>query len=145
MLVLDTDLLTIIQREKGPVYERLIARLQSVLESDTVAITIVSLEEQMRGWLAFLNTMSAQQPGSVVLGYRRLHALFRDFEQRVVLDFDDAAFERYTDLKARKVRIATMDMRIAAICLANDATLLTRNVRDFEKVPALKIEDWTRD
>jgi tRNA(fMet)-specific endonuclease VapC len=109
MLVLDTDLLTIIQREKGPTYERLVARLRTALESETVAITIVSLEEQMRGWLAFLNTMSAKQPGSVVVGYRRLHALFRDFQKRVVLEFDDAAYERFADLKARKVRVPTMD------------------------------------
>lgn len=140
MLVLDTDLLTIIQREEGAAYQRLVARLGPVVETETVAITIVSLEEQMRGWLAFL-----KQPDSAVVGYRRLHALFRDFQKRVVLDFDDVAFERYADLKAKKVRIGTMDLRIAAIALANDAMLLTRNFRDFARVPDLKIEDWTRD
>ncbi|HZZ79500.1 MAG TPA: hypothetical protein VFE62_13335 [Gemmataceae bacterium] len=55
MLVLDTDLLTIIQRQEGAAYERLVARLKPLAEKEPVAITIVSLEEQMRGWLAFLN------------------------------------------------------------------------------------------
>jgi tRNA(fMet)-specific endonuclease VapC len=36
-----------------------------------------------------------------------------------------------------------MDLKIASIALANDATLLTRNTKDFEKVHALRIEDWT--
>lgn len=40
-------------------------------------------------------------------------------------------------------RIGTMDLKIAAIALANDATLLSRNLRDFGKVPGLRVEDWT--
>lgn len=35
-----------------------------------------------------------------------------------------------------------MDLKIASIALANDATVLTRNARDFGKVPNLRIEDW---
>ena len=37
----------------------------------------------------------------------------------------------------------TMDLKIAAITIANDATLLTRNVVDFQRIPNLRIEDWT--
>jgi tRNA(fMet)-specific endonuclease VapC len=36
-----------------------------------------------------------------------------------------------------------MDLKIAAIVLAHDATLLSRNLSDFRKVPGLKVEDWT--
>jgi len=35
-----------------------------------------------------------------------------------------------------------MDLKIASIVLVHGATLLTNNVRDFEKVPGLKVEDW---
>ena len=145
MLVLDTDLLTIIQRQEGPLYERLVARLQAVVDAEPVTITIVSLEEQLRGWLSFLNATPEKRSGSLVVGYRRLHALFQDFQQRLVLEFDDAAYEQYVGLKGKKTRVSTMDLRIAAIVLANNATLLTRNARDFQRVSGLKFEDWTRD
>ena len=61
MLVLDTDLLTIIQFQSGETYRRLDGRLQRVFESETVAVTIVSLEEQLRGWLGYLNRPAAKR------------------------------------------------------------------------------------
>jgi hypothetical protein len=83
MLVLDTDLLTVIQRQSGELYHRLNSRLQPALDSETVAITIVSLEEQTRGWLAYLNKTTSRHNGKpLVLGYHRLHHLFEDFKQR---------------------------------------------------------------
>ncbi len=49
----------------------------------------------------------------------------------------------YYEIRAKKVRVGTMDLRIAAIATANDFTLLTRNSIDFERIPGLKIENWT--
>jgi predicted nucleic acid-binding protein len=36
-----------------------------------------------------------------------------------------------------------MDLRIASVALVSNATLLTRNLRDFRHVPDLAVEDWT--
>jgi tRNA(fMet)-specific endonuclease VapC len=47
--------------------------------------------------------------------------------------------------RARRIRIGTQDLKIAAIALANDALLLSANLRDFEQVPILRVEDWLRD
>lgn len=51
--------------------------------------------------------------------------------------------ERYLALRAAKIRVGIQDLRIAAIVLSIDGTLITRNRRDFAQVPELKIEDWT--
>ena len=56
---------------------------------------------------------------------------------------DDAAVAEFRRLKAAKIKIGTMDLRIASIVLANDATLITMNLRDYERMPGLKVEDWT--
>ena len=59
MLILDTDLLTIIQRKAGQEYERLNARLEAAAATELVFVSIVSYEEQTRGWLAL---MARSQP-----------------------------------------------------------------------------------
>jgi tRNA(fMet)-specific endonuclease VapC len=59
------------------------------------------------------------------------------------LPFDDKALTFFRNLRAQRVRIATMDLRIAAIALSHGLVLLTRNVGDFGKVPNLLTENWT--
>jgi tRNA(fMet)-specific endonuclease VapC len=43
----------------------------------------------------------------------------------------------------KKIKIGTQDLKIAAIARSLDATLVTRNRRDFKRIPSLKIEDWS--
>lgn len=66
-----------------------------------------------------------------------------NYRQIPVLDFDKDAAARYQSMRRARIRIGTMDLKIAAIALALDATLLSRNVADFRQVPNLKVEDWT--
>ena len=72
--------------------------------------------------------------------YEELEALFRFFDEFSIAQFSVESASRFETI--RKVRIGTMDLKIAAITLANDALLLTANRRDFEKVPGLKFENW---
>ncbi len=60
-----------------------------------------------------------------------------------LLDFDGRAVAEYQRLHAARLRLGTMDLKIAAVTLASGATLLTRNSTDFSRVPGLHFEDWS--
>ncbi len=140
MLVLDTDMLSIVQREEGPAYARVSGRLMATRDR-AVVVTIISFEEQARGWLAV--AARARTSHAQLEAYRRLLEFLQDFSRRKVLAFDKVAIARFEELRKARLRIGTMDLRISAITLAHDATLLSRNLKDFRRVPGLKVEDWT--
>ena len=75
--------------------------------------------------------------------YRRLLRHLDNYRHIPVLPFDEQAAAEYERLRRSRIRIGTMDLKIAAIALSLDATLLSRNLVDFAKVPGLKVEDWT--
>jgi len=96
----------------------------------------------MRGWLAVLNR--AKEITRQVEIYQRINKTLRGYCGRSVLDFDERAATEYQRIRKSRPRLATMDLKIAAIALANDALLLTRNTNDFLQVPGLKIDDWSK-
>ena len=78
----------------------------------------------------------------VVRGYAKLEKILIDFSHAQILPFDDAAAEVFDELRGQKIRIGTMDLRIASIAIAAGMTVLSRNLVDFQKVPNLSVEDW---
>jgi tRNA(fMet)-specific endonuclease VapC len=139
VLILDKDVLTIVQRGSGPEFGTRLGRLQSA--DDEVYVTILSFEEQVRGWLAFVS--GARSTAREVFAYSQLRLLLDDFGDRLVLDYDDDAAAEFRRLSKARLRIGSMDLRIAAVALSRDATLISRNLRDFRKVPGLDVRDWT--
>lgn len=140
MIVLDTDIVTLILWDPGDVGERLVNRIDST--ADDICVAIVGVEEQLRGWLSWI--AGAKSESRLIEGYSRLNR-FLDHLDRFdeILDFDSAAAGIFNQLRRKRIRIGTMDLRIAAIALANDALLISRNLVDFQKVPGLRIEDWS--
>src|SRR5438067_6836469 len=131
-VVLDTDHLSVLQWQEQPACDRLLARLDQ-LPADDIATTIISFQEQVEGWLAYLKR--ARKPEEVVRAYSQLEALWRSFLKMNVLSFSAEAQERYVELRRQCPRLQTMDLRVAAVALTTGATLLSRNLRDFRRVP----------
>ncbi len=141
MYILDTDHMSLAEKGRGRDADSLWSRLVDLAPGE-IASTIVSYEEQTRGWLAY--AARARTVADLVEAYRRLSSHLRDWGKIPVLPFDAKSAVRYQDLVRQRLRIGTMDLRIAAIVLANGATLLTRNLRDVGLVPGLQVEDWTQ-
>ena len=140
ILILDTDTLTILQRQTEPEHSRLHARL-SVYPQENVCTTVVSFEEQMRGWLSTI--ARSKNKVQQVAAYQRLYNLLTFFSSIPVIGYDDVAAERFAALRRLRLHVGSMDLRIAAITLSKDGLLLSRNSKDFSRVPKLRVEDWT--
>ena len=140
-VILDTDHLTIVQRKTQPEYARLLNRLHQ-LAPDDIATSIVTFQEQTQGWLAYINR--ARTAEEIVHAYAELETMQRSFCKMNILSFNAEAQQQFMSLRTQRVRIPTMDLRIASIARATDSTLLSRNLRHFRTVPALVVEDWTR-
>lgn len=139
MYILDTDHMTLLEWGSAAVGQRLHERIRA-LPPGEVATTIITFEEQTRGWLAF--QARARTLEQQVNAYRKLkHHLniYRDIE---VLDFDAEAAAEFERLQRLRLKVGTMDLKIAAIALSRNATVLTKNSIDFGQVPGLRIEDW---
>jgi tRNA(fMet)-specific endonuclease VapC len=139
--VLDTDHLSILQRGPGPIYAAIMANMSHHAEAD-VAASVVSLHEHARGAHAAIN--SGRTPTDVIRGYDHMFDIIEAYRKMPLLRFDSAAATEFDNLKAAKIRVSTMDLRIAFIALANKLVLVTRNARDFAQVPGLALEDWTK-
>ena len=140
MVVLDTDHLSLLEWRAGTDAERLRAKLRGVDPSSVVS-TIVTFEEQMRGWLAQL--AKARTIAQEVIAYARLSTHVRTFREIPLLEFDERAATEFQRLRRLHPRLGSMDLKIAAIVLVHDATLLTRNLVHFDRVAGLRAEDWT--
>ena len=140
MIVLDTDHLSCLEwgSEESA---NLRARLAEASDRKIV-VSIASYEEQMRGWMALLARTSDVK--KQVDAYSRLRKHLQLYCSIPLLDFSELAAERFIELRRQKIRIGTMDLKIAASCLCENALLLTRNTIDYSRIPGLRFEDWTR-
>ena len=64
------------------------------------------------------------------------------FRKWDILPLDSAAADAFEQIRSQKIRIGSQDLKIAAIALTRDALLLSANLRDFRRVPGLRVESW---
>lgn len=127
--VLDTD--TIIYFLKGD--RDIVSRVLSV-PPESLYTTIINYAELMFG---AYNSLKLKENLSKVKGF---------LSKIKILGFDEASGETFGKLKAtlrkKGLSIADLDLMIASICIVNDGTLITNNIRDFGKIKELRIENW---
>jgi tRNA(fMet)-specific endonuclease VapC len=134
--VLDTDTLSLKQHGHPVVHQYYRAHLHKDL-----AITVITVEEQLSGWYHMLR--QANRPDAVARAYQQLADTVPVLNEQQILPFPVSAIARYEQLKAMRLNVRANDLRIAAIVLDFGGTLVTRNLRDFQRVPNLPLEDWT--
>lgn len=90
------------------------------------------------------NLLKAAGRKELLLAQQRLDRSEQLLSQLMVVPFDEPAGDVLNRLaKVKKLRkIGRADLLIASIALANDATLVTRNLKHFRQVPDLRLENW---
>lgn len=139
MYIFDTDHLSVLDRG-GVKAQCLMQRLANV-GSTQVAASIISYEEQIRGWLSYV--AKAQTVEQQVEAYKQLRQQLTNYCAIPILEFDKQAAQEFQRLRKMYPRLGTMDLKIASVVLVNQAVLLTRNSSDFGQIAGLSIEDWT--
>lgn len=142
MILLDTDHLTILAFPQGPSHARLTARMAASSDRD-FATAIVNAEEQLRGWLAKINRQ--RTPQQQIAPYEQLRRLLDFLQLFPLIAFGEHAAAEFERLRKAKVRISSSDLKIACTALVEGTLLLSANLRDFHKVPGLRVENWLKE
>ncbi|MBI2950288.1 MAG: type II toxin-antitoxin system VapC family toxin [Verrucomicrobia bacterium] len=137
MLVLDTDHFS--EFERGT---RAGAELRERLRvaDQAKAVTVVTAEEVMRGWLAYIHQHRDGLQSENA--YRQFQTSLQSFGKWIILPWTQGGANLLQGFRRQRIRIGSMDLRVASIVLAHEATLLTRNLADFRQVPGLRVENW---
>jgi tRNA(fMet)-specific endonuclease VapC len=137
MLVLDTDHFSELDRGSR-IGAALRARL--IENEEPVFISIVTADESLSGWQSRIRAN---------LGRGELLKAYHDFQEGLdnitgwnILPWTEDTADIFDRLRSQRIRVGTMDLRIASIALSLRATLLTRNLADFRQVPELLVENW---
>lgn len=137
--VLDTNALSYIQRGQEP----WVSQLQS-FPPDKRAVTVITMEEQLRGRLAQIaKANQSSDLSAMTYAYAKLEEAVAFFHTMRVLSFDQVAANHYIQLRRTYRRIGTNHLRIAAIALSVNGVVVTANVADFRPIQGLEIEDWS--
>lgn len=134
--LLDTDTISLLQEQHPNVVRRV---TETPLEM--IAITVITVEEQLSGWYTYLR--QARTVRQQVSAYQHLAEAVSFLGGHAVVSFSEASIANSKQLGKLKLGVRAMDLRIAAIALEINATVVTRNLRDFQCVPGLRCEDWS--
>jgi tRNA(fMet)-specific endonuclease VapC len=139
LYVLDTSICGFVQNEHPTV---MAALKRAAAQGDAVVTTIITFGEDLGGWLPLCRR--AKDGRERARAYARLDDGLQFYRTKECLRFTVAAADIFDELRAQRIRVSTNDLAIAAITLSVNGILVTRNLVDFERVPRLQLEDWTK-
>jgi tRNA(fMet)-specific endonuclease VapC len=136
MIILDTDTFSLLASG----HPRVRARFAKAEEE--VTITLVTRIEALEGRFAYI--LRAADGAALLRAQEWLQRTEADLAPFPPLPFTNAAIVEFDRLRENKKlkKIGRADLLIASIALAQRATLVTRNLRDFRLVPGLRLENW---
>jgi len=138
MHLLDSDTLRHLHEE----HPRVIRRLRELPAGEVVATTIITRIEALRGRFDYL--LKAATTEEFLRAQRLLTRTDELLRELPIVPLNEAAlahFERLRRVKGLK-KVGRGDLLIGSITLAHRATLVSRNVRDFRKIPDLRVVNW---
>lgn len=138
MKAFDADVLTLIFQGDA----ELIQKLKQVLPVER-SIPIVVIDQILRGRLHSIRQAEAgKAQASIDVAYSFLEKTIGHVRHMQILSFTPQAEALAQSWRKLKIKLGISDLRIAAICVVHSATLISRNRRDFDKVPGLMVEYW---
>src|SRR5436309_3239519 len=108
MIILDTDLFTLAQHPDSESAIRLRARVAQIPREERLATTVITYEEQTRGWLALM--AKAKDSARLVAAYNRLSHHLETYSKVLVVRFTDEAAVEYDRLRSLRLRVGSMDL-----------------------------------
>ena len=137
LYILDTDTLTLFNWNHPKVLQNVLAHLH-----DEIAVAVISVEEQLSGWHRALR--QTKQTSQLTAVYQRMTDTVASLRYFPIYSVTAGAGRRFDQLHKLKLGVKKMDLRIAAIALESKGKVVTRNLRDFGRVPGLALEDWSQ-
>ena len=136
LYLLDTDHLSYYHRGHAVVRQHLADKTPS-----QVFTSVITAEEILRGRLAQIR--AAKTEAEHIKACYWLGETLELLKEFTILPYDQLASQQYQMLREQKLRVGSQDLRIAAVALATQATLVTANHIHFAQVSGLSLEDWT--
>jgi tRNA(fMet)-specific endonuclease VapC len=136
LYVFDTDHLSLYQVGHSRVLQNLMRHIQ-----DQLAVTVISIEEQLSGWQTALR--KARDDVRRAEAYRRMALSIESLVGWSIFPFTLPSMAHHAQLLRQPLNVGSNDLKIAAIAMERTGIVVTRNARDFARIPGLIWEDWS--
>ena len=137
LYIFDTDIFTHYRHGHPVVIRRIVQYV-----GHRLALSVPSVDELVSGWHTAMRRprVTQSQMEYFQSQYAEVIELMAGWE---ILPMTAASLARHAALMAARLNVKSPDLRIAAVALEEGGIVVTRNLRDFRRVPGLVCEDWS--